>query len=235
MEKMLILCGGQGTRMRPITYSINKTMLPVADRPIIENNIIYFRNQGVKNFVLGVGYLAEQIMNYFKDGSKLGVKIEYSIEKEPLGTGGAIKNAGKFFDSTFMMLNGDVFFEKLNIADVLKFHRQNKAIVSIVLTQVKDPSRYGSVLFDDGRILKFVEKGQPVSNWINAGLYVFEPEILEMMPDKGSAEREVFPVLAEQGKLFGYFYKQGYWADIGVLEDYEKVKKDLVGKNFFVK
>ncbi len=231
--KALILCGGEGTRMRPLTLSTPKPMLPLGYRPLLEHTIRYFKDQGIYNFVLAIGYLGEQIIKYFNDGSNIGVKIDYSTEHKPVGTAGAIKNAEKFINSTFFALNGDVIFRNLKMKEVLQFHKENNALATIVVTKVKATKGFGLVKSDsDGKVMDFLEKPKyPSSGWINAGMYVLEPAIFNHIKhdDKVSIENEVFPKIVEEGRMFAYKH-EGYWNDIGLPEDYERVCKDFFTK-----
>lgn len=233
--KVLILCGGEGTRMRPLTLTVPKPMLPLGYKPLLQHTISYLKEQGIYNFVLALGYMGEQIIKYFEDGRKYGVKIEYSMEEKPLGTGGAIKNAQNLLTSTFITMNGDVVFGNLDIKDILRFHREKGGIGMIVLWKAtKHIGRFGVVEMDkEQKIISFLEKPKgSVSRWVNAGVYVFEPKIFNYIKSRKfvSLEEEVFPLLIEREKLFGYKY-EGYWADIGIPEDYERVSRDfLLGK-----
>jgi mannose-1-phosphate guanylyltransferase len=232
--KAIILCGGEGTRLRPLTLSTPKPMLPLGYRPLLEHSILYFNNLGINNFILAIGYLGEHIIKYFNDGSSLGVNIEYSTEHKALGTGGAIKNAEKFINSTFLVINGDVVFRDLNLREALQFHKENNALATIVVTKVNDAKRFGLVeIGKNGKIISFIEKPKySTSGYINAGLYILEPKIFDYIKsgEKVSIENDVFPVLVEEGKLFAYKHN-GYWIDIGLPEDYERAQADfLMGK-----
>lgn len=229
--KTLILCGGEGTRMRPITFSIPKPMLPLGYKPVLHHIVDFFKDQGFKKFIFSVGYLSEIIVKYFGDGRKYDVFIDYVFEREALGTGGAIKNAEEKIHNTFFVGNGDVIFKTLDLNDLLKFHREKKGIGTIVIKKVENAKRFGLIEFDKNyKILEFREKPEKeVPGFINAGLYVFEPEIFDYIEvgKNVSIEREVFPKLAEEGKLYAYIYN-GYWIDIGIPQDYEKALKDIL-------
>ena len=231
--KILIACGGEGTRLRPLTLSTPKAMLPFGYRPMLEHTILKLKEQGIYNFHLLIGYLGEQIIKYFNDGSSLGVKIDYISEKTPLGTAGTIKNASTKLNSTFIMIFGDVFFGKLDIKELLQYHKDKKGIGTVMLKELSDTKRFGLVNLDeDGKIVDFVEKPRfSKPGWINAGIYVLEPEIFNYIPSNKfySLERQVFPTLVDQGKLYGYKYYD-YWIDIGVPEDYERAVKDHLVK-----
>jgi len=229
--KCIILCGGPGVGMGPLTKSIPKPMMPVGYKPIAEHIILRLRKQGIYHFILAIGHLGEHLIRYFGDGSSLGVKIEYSIEKAPLGTAGAIKGAEKKVNGAFLVVNGDILFnDDLDINKLISFHKRKRALATMVLAKVEDASRFGLVSIDnDGRVIAFREKPrQAVPGLVNAGVYVFEPEIFEHIPACGpsSLEEEVFPLLADKGKLYAYVYK-GYWVDIGAPKDYERACRDF--------
>ena len=229
--KAVILCGGEGTRMRPLTLTIPKPMLPLGYKPILEHNIEYFKRYGINNFILAIGYLGENIVKYFGDGTQFDVSIEYSPEDMAMGTGGAIKKVERLVNSIFMVTNGDVLFGDLAVNDVLRFHREKGGTGTVVLWHTEETKRFGLVETDDeGRIVEFVEKPRyPSPGWINAGFYVFEPEVFDHIPKNKvvSLESDVFPTLVERGELFGFKYT-GYWADIGLPKDYERVSKDFL-------
>jgi mannose-1-phosphate guanylyltransferase len=227
--KCLILCGGLGIGMGPLSKSIPKAMMPVGYKPLLEHIICKLRDQGLNYFILAVSHLSEHIIRYFGDGGLLGVRIDYSVEKIPLGTAGAIKNAEDKLNGRFLVVYGDVLFDGLSIGSLLRFHEEKNAVATMALARVGDASRFGLVSLDeDGRVIAFREKPkQPVPGLVNAGIYVFEPEILEYIPELTycSLEEHVFPALIERGKLYAYPYN-GYWVDIGSPEDYEQAWKD---------
>lgn len=228
--KCLILCGGRGTGLTPLTYSIPKSMIPIGYKPLLEHIITYMKKQGIYNFILAIGYLGEHLIKYFGDGRLIGVSIDYSIEKVPLGTGGAVKNAEKKLNTTFLTVNGDIVFTGLDISSLIKYHREKNSIATIVLTRVEDARRFGLVSIDEeGRVIAFREKPrQPVPGFVNAGIYVFEPAIFDYIPSDrpSSLEEDLFPELADQNKLHAYLHN-GYWMDVGDQSDYEKVVKDF--------
>jgi len=229
--KCMILCGGPGAGMGPITQSIPKPMMPVGYKPIAEHIILRLKKQGIYNFILAVSHLGEHLVRYFGDGSSLGVRIDYSFEKVPLGTAGAIKNAERKLNGTFLVVYGDILFnEDLDVGKLISFHNEKKAIATMVLAKVEDASRFGLVSIDnEGRVIAFREKPrQAVPGLVNAGIYVFDPEIFSYIPSSmpSSLEEDVFPILADRGKLYAFVYK-GYWMDIGEPEDYEKACRDF--------
>jgi len=230
--KAVILVGGEGTRLRPLTYEVPKSMVPVLNRPFLEHTIAYLKQYGIDNIVLAMSYLPESFREHFGDGSKLGVKLTYSIEDNPLGTAGAVKNTEEHLTGTFVVFNGDIFTE-LDIADMLAFHRDKRAKATIALTWVDNPSAFGVVETDStGRVQSFIEKpppGQTTTNWINAGAYILEPEVLEHVPAGRHYmfEKGLFPLLLELGEpVYGYPF-DGYWLDMGTLEKYHRLNCDL--------
>jgi len=205
----LLLCGGKGTRLRPLTYEIPKVLLPVQGKPLLEHNIETLKRHGVINFILSVGYLKEQIKGYFGNGSKLGVKIKYLEEDEPLGTAGPLRLAKKqeiLPKTTFIMANGDELKE-IDIPKLYKIHKDSNAMVTIALVEVQDTRDWGVVELRDHQIVRFVEKPEPEaapSNLANAGFYLMEPEVADLVPEgQVSLERRIFPLIAKKGRLFG--------------------------------
>jgi len=231
--KAVILVGGEATRLLPITCNTPKAMLPVLNIPFLEHVIRYLSKHQIKDIILAQGYLAQPIEDYLGDGSQLGVKLNYVVEDTPLGTAGAVKNAERYLGETFLMLNGDIFTD-LDITAMIDFHQERKAKATIALTPVDDPTSYGLIETDaEGRITRFLEKpkqSQVTTNTINAGTYTLEPEILAQMPPqtKVSIEREVFPVLLEQGKPVYAYPSSAYWMDTGTPEKYLRLHRDLL-------
>ncbi|MFX1274851.1 MAG: sugar phosphate nucleotidyltransferase [Promethearchaeota archaeon] len=229
MTKAIILSGGWGTRLRPLTCALPKTLIPVVNKPVIERLMILLKSAGVKEIVLAVSVMADALKNYFKDGTELGIKIHYTDEEKPMGTGGALKLAEYYLrDDNFFMINGD---EVLNFEfnEMLTFHKKTGGIVTIGSQVVQDPSRYGVLIVDNAneKILKFLEKekynhpeGKQVPMPVNAGIYILEPEIFSFIDanTKVSIEKDVFPKLARDGKLYNYSIK-GIWRDIGKPKD----------------
>jgi mannose-1-phosphate guanylyltransferase len=231
--KAVILVGGPGTRLQPLTDSIPKSLVPVLNKPFMEHTFAYLKHHGIEDIILTLSYLPETIINYFGDGSRAGVHLSYCIEEEPLGTAGAVKNAEEHLDNTFVVLNGDVFSD-INLADMLAYHRKNRSVTTISLKRVDNPSAFGVVETDDtGRVQRFIEKppaDEANTNWINAGIYILEPEVLEHVPAKTHymVERGLFPHLVASGeRVFGYPFR-GYWMDTGTLKYYYSLNCDLL-------
>ncbi len=232
-KKAVLLVGGTGTRLRPLTYEIPKALLPIHGKTLTEHLFDLFKKYDVNETIMAVGYLREKIIDYFGDGSKFGMKLKYIEEKEPLGTAGPIKLAKEMLNDTFIVSNGDEL-KDIDVEEMYKVHKENQASVTIALTTVEDPSQYGVARLSGSKILEFVEKPKKEdapSKLINSGFYIIEPEVIDMIPDGfAMLEKEVFPKLAKQGKLFGFPFS-GQWFDTGNIERYDKaIKKwkDLV-------
>lgn len=232
--KAVILVGGKGTRLLPLTCNLPKAMLPVLNRPFLEYVIRHLGRHGVNEIVLAQGHLAQPIKGYLGDGSQLGVRLHYVVEEGPLGTAGAIKSAEEYLDGTFLALNGDIFTD-LDITAMVDFHRKNGAVATIALTPVDDPTRYGVIEADkQGKVARFLEKpsrDEVTTNMINAGTYVLEPEVLAQIPSGAnvSIEYQTFPRLLEQGRPVYACDSSAYWIDVGTPETYFKLNKDLLG------
>lgn len=235
--KALFLAGGKGTRLRPITNELPKPMVPVVGKPLLERNIERLKEHGVDEVVLSTCYKPYKIEKYFGNGEKLGIKINYISEDIPLGTAGAIKNAEEFFDDTFIVFNADILSD-IDISDMIKWHKEKGAFATIATTQVEDPSAYGVIEYDDkGFITAFKEKPKPhetTSNLINAGIYIFEPELFNEIPSGRtvSIERETYPKLLDHGKKIAVYNKCSYWLDLGTPDKYIKAHKDILSGDF---
>ena len=224
MLKTLVLAGGFGTRLRPLSCSRPKALFPVANKPLIDYTLESLSEAGVETVVLAVYYMAESLVRYLGP-TKNDLGILYLREQRPMGTGGPIRQARDMMnEEKFMVMNGDLLTD-FDYKRLINYHDEKGGIATVALTQVEDPYRYGSVELDwEGRITRFVEKpelGKAPSNLINAGIYILEPEIYDYIPDGGKVriETEVFPKLAEEQQLYG-FESHGFWMDIGEPIDY---------------
>lgn len=232
--RAVVLVGGFGTRLRPLTLGTPKQMLPVVDRPMIEWVMAHLATAGITDAVLSLGYRPDAFTGAYAGGTCAGVGMHYAVEPEPLDTAGAIRFAARDagIDERFVVVNGDVLTD-VDIAAVWRFHDEVGAEATIHLTPVDDPSRYGVVPIDDrGRVQAFVEKpppGEAPSHWINAGTYVVEPTVLDRIPDgrKVSIERETFPALVADRSLYAV-QTDDYWIDAGTPETYLQCQLDLV-------
>ncbi|MFH1403762.1 MAG: sugar phosphate nucleotidyltransferase [Candidatus Altiarchaeota archaeon] len=231
VTKAVILAGGKGTRMRPFTYEMPKPMIPVKDKPLIQHIIELCRKYEIREIILSVGYLGDKIRNHFGDGSNLGVKITYIEEEDEMGTGGPLDMARDILkDGPFLMFNGDVLSD-IDLRDFVRFHTDSGGLATIALTQVRDTSAYGVARLQGEKILEFVEKPKSIedSKLINAGVYMLEPKVLDYVPEgKSMMEKDVFPKLAAEGKLYGYHFA-GQWFDTGTPEAYERAIKNWKG------
>jgi NDP-sugar pyrophosphorylase family protein len=235
--KGLILAGGKGTRLRPLTINTPKPVVPVANAPFLLYQIDLMRSAGIHEIILSLSYQPRKIEDLLKDGSDYGVTIKYAVEGTPLGTGGAFKNAEEQIDSSTVVFNGDIL-TGLDLNAVIAGHKKANAVATLVLTPVENPSAYGLVETDaDGRVLRFIEKpgpGEVTCNTINAGVYVLEPSVLRYMP-KGepySFERGLFPTLLENKELVLSYVLNGYWIDIGTPQKYLEVHHDILAGKF---
>ena len=231
----LILAGGEGTRLRPLTSSVPKPVVPLANRPFISFMIEWLRRHGVDDVILSCGFMADQDRAVLGDGEDLGIRLRYVEEPKPLGTGGALRYAGDLLEEHFLMLNGDVLAD-FDLDAQLRQHEQTGARATIALVAAEDPSAYGLVRRNpDYSVSEFLEKPSPDeidSDLINAGAYILERSILEQMPPAGtniSIERDVFPMLVDRG-LYG-FAAAGYWLDIGTPPGYLQATFDILEGN----
>jgi mannose-1-phosphate guanylyltransferase len=236
----ILLVGGFGTRLKPLTNQTPKPMLPVGGKPVTEHQLLAAKKAGINTVVLATSYLSEVFTPYFGDGSKWGMNLLYAVESEPLGTGGAIRNAAalvNFADSKdeFVIFNGDVLSGH-DIAAQLKFHRANSADATLHLIEVADARAFGCVpTHPDGRVIDFLEKMEnPVTNSINAGCYVFNSSVISEIPagEVVSIERQTFPKLVKDARPVYGFHEQSYWLDIGTPAALFKGSRDIAGEGF---
>lgn len=232
--KSIILVGGEGTRLRPLTYQTPKQMLPLVGVPMIECVFEELASHGVTDAVLSLGYLPDRFMEAYPSSVIAGVNVTYAVESEPLDTAGAIRFAAEQagLDETFLVVNGDVL-TNLDVTKFLAFHRTQGGEATIALHPVEDPSRFGVVpTTPQGRVIAFVEKpppGEAPTNLINAGTYIFEPSVLERIAPNGrvSIERDTFPALAAAGVLYA-MPDDAYWLDTGLPQTYLQANLDIL-------
>ncbi len=231
--KAVVMAGGFGTRIQPLTNSIPKPMLPILNKPMMEHIIKKLKSVGINEIVVLLYFKPEVIQNYFKDGSDLGIKINYVLPDDDYGTAGAVKKAQKYLDERFIVVSGDLVTD-FDFKEIIGFHNAVNSKLTITLTSVEDPLQFGVVITDkDGKILRFLEKpgwGEVFSDTINTGIYVIEPEILDYIPDNIPFDfsKDLFPKLMKEGiTLYGYNAK-GYWRDVGNPESYREVNKDIL-------
>ncbi|MEW5980822.1 MAG: NDP-sugar synthase [Acidobacteriota bacterium] len=236
--KTILLAGGKGTRLRPLTLHTPKPIVPIFGRAFLHYQIDLVRQvPEIDEVVLSLNYQPRRISEVFGDGSGLGVRISYVVEPNPLGTGGAIKFATGAYDGTIVVFNGDVMTQ-VPLAEVIRLHRERRAKATIVLTPVENPTAYGLVETDpEGNVQRFLEKPKPeeiTCDTINAGIYVLEPETFDRIPKDTawSVERSFFPSLVERGETFVAYVYRGYWIDIGTPDKYMQVHRDIMDQRF---
>ncbi|GAA4603162.1 mannose-1-phosphate guanyltransferase [Actinoallomurus liliacearum] len=232
--KAVVMAGGEGTRLRPMTANQPKPLLPVVNKPIMEHVLRLLKRHGFTETVVTVQFLAALVRNYFGDGEEIGMALSYATEEMPLGTAGSVKNAQDALrDDRFLVISGDALTD-IDLTDMVRFHRENGALVTIGLKRVPNPLEFGIIIVDDdGRIQRFLEKptwGQVFSDTVNTGIYVMEPEVLDHVAAGESVDwsGDVFPkLLAEGAPLYGYV-AEGYWEDVGTHESYLKAQADML-------
>jgi mannose-1-phosphate guanylyltransferase/phosphomannomutase len=231
--KAVIMAGGEGTRLRPLTSNQPKPMLPLANRPLMEHVVLLLRKHGFEEIVVTVAFMANAVRSYFGDGSELGVKLVYATEETPLGTAGSVLNARDELDDRFLVISGDVLTD-LDLGSIVDFHQEKGAMATLALHAVPNPLEFGIVIArEDGSVERFLEKptwGQVFSDTINTGIYVLEPEIFDFIPKERPSDfsADVFPaVLAANRPIFGCI-SEGYWEDVGTTEAYLKAHHDVL-------
>jgi mannose-1-phosphate guanylyltransferase len=236
--KAILLAGGMGSRLRPLTLHTPKPIVPIFDRPFLHYQIEILKSlPEIDEAILSLNYQPESIEAVFKDGSDAGLPIRYVVEPNPRGTGGAVKFIEPYLNGTVIVFNGDVL-TKIDLPALLRLHRARNASATIVLTPVNNPTAYGLVETDaDGNVRRFLEKPNPADitcNTINAGIYILEPDTFERIPTEThySIERKYFPSLIERGETFVAYTDRGYWLDIGTPEKYLQAHRDIMSGRF---
>jgi len=231
--KAILLAGGRGTRLRPLTVHTPKPIVPIFNRPFLHYQLDLLKQvPEIDEVILSLNYQPRRVEEVFGDGSALGLSIRYVVEPFPLGTAGAVKYAGDRLDETVVVFNGDVL-TTIDLGAVIRLHRERQARATIVLTPVPDPAAYGLVETDaEGNVTRFLEKPKPdeiSTNHINAGIYVLEPDTFDRIPSETewSIERRYFPSLIDRGETFVAYVYDGYWIDIGTPEKYAQVHRDI--------
>lgn len=228
VSQAVILAGGRGLNMRPYTFEMPKGLFPVGGKPILEYIVELLSQYEIRNIIMSVGYLGEKIKDHFGDGKKFGVKITYISESAPHGTGGALNLARSHITgNTFLVIHGDILVD-INLTDLISFHHEQDVLSTIALTSVVDPSKFGEVALHGAKVTRFIEKplkGRQTSQLISCGIYVFNKEIFNYLPKKGTSLLEdIFPKLAREQKLAGFLF-EGRWVDIGTPSSYENAIK----------
>jgi mannose-1-phosphate guanylyltransferase / phosphomannomutase len=231
--KAVIMAGGEGTRLRPLTSNQPKPMIPVANKPMMEHIVKLLREHGFTDIVVTVAFLANTIRTYFGDGSEFGVRMVYATEETPLGTAGSVRNAMDELDERFLVISGDVLTD-IDLSEVVRFHDERKAMATISLKAMENPLEFGIVITrEDGSIERFLEKptwGQVFSDTINTGIYVLEPDVFEFIPPGHPVDfsSEVFPAMLEAGQAMYGYVADGYWEDVGTLDAYLRTHRDVL-------
>jgi len=233
--KAVIMAGGEGTRLRPLTSNQPKPLIPLANRPMMEHVVHLLKEHGFDDVVVTLAFLPQTIRTYFGNGSEFGVRMVYATEETPLGTAGSVGNAQDELGETFLVISGDVLTD-IDLSALVAFHKEKGAMATIALKSMENPLEFGIVITrEDGSIERFLEKptwGQVFSDTVNTGIYVLEPEVFDYIPEGKSVDfsSDVFPRLLEDGKpLFG-FVAEGYWEDVGTLEAYHKAHQDVLDR-----
>ena len=231
--KAVVMAGGEGTRLRPLTSNQPKPMVPIVGKPCMEHILELLKQHGLEEVIVTVAFMPQAIRSYFGNGDSLGLAIEYSVEESPLGTAGSVRLASDRLDETFLVISGDALCD-VHLTDLIRFHRERGAAVTIGLKSVPNPLEFGIVVTDDkGRVERFLEKpswSQVFSDTINTGIYVLEPEVLRHIPTDGPYDfsKELFPLLLEMGRpMYGYVF-EGYWQDIGNLDQFRQANFDAL-------
>ncbi len=231
--KAVVMAGGEGSRLRPLTLGRPKPMVPIATKPVMQHNLDLLKRHGITEVIVTVQYLASMIQDYFGDGSQLGMKIVYSVEESPLGTAGSVKLAQKHLTDTFIVISADALTD-FDLTQIVNFHKERKALATLTLYRVPNPLEYGVIITrEDGEIVQFLEKpswGEVFSDTVNTGIYVLEPEVLEYFEPNRVFDfsQELFPMmLKKKDPLYG-FIAPGYWCDVGNLQEYIRANADLL-------
>lgn len=233
--KAVIMAGGEGTRLRPLTNLRPKPMVPICNRPIMEHILGLVKWHGIEDVVATLQFMPQVIQNHFGDGEEWGMRIHYALEETPLGTAGSVKNAEELLDETFLVISGDALTD-IDLSEVVRFHKEKGAMVTIALKRVPDPLEFGVVITaEDGRVERFLEKptwGQVFSDTINTGIYVMEPEVLDLIPpgEQFDFSSHVFPMLMEKGLPLYGAVMDGYWCDVGNLGAYVQANFDALDR-----
>jgi mannose-1-phosphate guanylyltransferase/phosphomannomutase len=229
----VIMAGGKGTQLHPLTTNVPKPMVPLFDRPVMEHCLRLLARHGITDIIVTVSHLARDVVEYFGDGSRLGVRIRYSVETEPLGTAGGVKRIQSMINGTFVVVSGDAITD-MDITWALAQHRSASAIATIMLSEVDDPTQFGVVQRDPaGKVLRFAEKPRSTevfSTTVSTGIYIMEPEVLSCIPyyEPQDFAREVFPRMLNNGEPVYAFPIPGYWCDVGNTAHYRNAHFDAL-------
>jgi NDP-sugar pyrophosphorylase family protein len=235
----MVMAAGAGTRLRPLTNEVPKPMVPIANRPVLEYTLLNLKRHGITDIILNLHSYPAQIKNYFGNGSRWGLRLEYSHEPELMGTAGGVKKAEAFLNKgTFLVMSGDGLTDT-DLTTLVAFHRARRSIASMAIAPVESRFDYGITLTKpDGRITRFVEKpswGEIFSNQVNSGIYVFEPEIFSFIPKNRSYDfgKQVWPLLLKRKKPIFAWKTSAYWCDVGNLNEYRRAQKEFLEKKLY--
>jgi mannose-1-phosphate guanylyltransferase / phosphomannomutase len=232
--RAVLMAGGSGTRLRPLTCDLPKPMVPILNRPIAEHIINLLKKHQITEVIATLHYLPDVLRDYFQDGSDFGVQMTYAVEEDqPLGTAGCVKNIAELLDETFLVISGDSITD-FDLTAAIKFHKQKQSKATLILTRVPNPIEFGVVITDEeGKIKRFLEKpstSEIFSDTVNTGTYILEPEVLDYLPDHTESDfsKDLFPLLlAKDEPMYGYI-AQGYWCDVGHLDAYREAQYDAL-------
>ena len=231
--KAVVMAGGEGSRLRPLTIGRPKPMVPMVSKPVMGHILDLLKRHGITEVVITLHFMPEVIQSYFGDGSGTGMKIHYAIEEQPLGTAGSVKNAQEFLDEPFLIISGDAVTD-INLQEVINFHQEKKSEATLTLYRVPNPLEYGVIITDpDGRITQFLEKpswGEVISDTVNTGIYVIDPGVLDLIEEGVSTDwsKDVFPQLLEAGRPLYGFVAGGNWTDVGDIGEYMRATGDVL-------
>lgn len=222
--KAIIMAGGKGTRLRPLTSGMPKPMVPILDKPVLALTVNNLVRAGITEIAMTLGYMPERIINYFGNGARLGAKITYFVEEAPLGTSGGVKNAARFIDRPFVVMSGDALTD-FDISSFVKYHKDLSCLCTLAAKKVADPRGMGEIVENGGRIVEFNEKPLKYkSNLVNMGIYAMEREILNYIPcGVSDFSKDIFPAIREQMRVY---VADCYWSDIGTLIGYYRANID---------
>ncbi len=232
--RAVLMAGGSGTRLRPLTCDLPKPMVPILNRPIAEHIINLLKRHHIYEVIATLHYLPDALRDYFQDGADFGVQMTYAVEEDqPLGTAGCVKNIAELLDETFLVISGDSITD-FDLTAAIEFHKQQNSKATLILTRVPNPIEFGVVITDkDGRINRFLEKpstSEIFSDTVNTGTYILEPEVLDYLPENTESDFSsfLFPLLLAKGEpMYGYIAK-GYWCDVGHLDAYRESQYDAL-------
>jgi mannose-1-phosphate guanylyltransferase/phosphomannomutase len=234
--KAVVMAGGEGSRLRPLTLNRPKPMVPLVDRPVMGHIIELLKKHGITDIVVTVQYMANVIQDHFGDGSAFGVQLTYSLEDRPLGTAGSVKHAEAVLQEPFLVISGDAVTD-IDLSQVIERHQQGGAIATMTLTRVPNPLEFGVAILDDQqRVVDLVEKpswGEVFSDTVNTGIYVFDPQVFDYISTEHAVDwaKDVFPRLRHEGHHIAGCVVDGYWTDVGTIEEYVRATRDyLEGK-----